>query len=109
MGVKVKETVKPDGTHYSWCWVCPACDAVHQCDDRWGFNGSRERPTFEGSVLVHAVTCGTPDNPFHQPRCHSFVKDGQVSYCSDCTHPMAGQTVDLPDWDFALGLGGANG
>jgi hypothetical protein len=27
--------------------------------------------------------------------CHSFVTDGKIQYLSDCTHAMAGQTVDL--------------
>ena len=31
------------------------------------------------------------------PRGHSYVTDGRIQYLSDCTHPLAGQTVDLPD------------
>jgi hypothetical protein len=31
--------------------------------------------------------------------CHSFVTDGRIQFLSDCTHELAGQTVDLPD-DF---------
>ena len=30
-------------------------------------------------------------------RCHSFVTDGRIQFLSDCTHALAGQTVDLPD------------
>ena len=30
--------------------------------------------------------------------CHSFVKDGQIQFLSDCSHELAGQTVPLPDW-----------
>lgn len=30
--------------------------------------------------------------------CHSVVTDGKIAFCSDCTHEMAGKTVDLPDW-----------
>jgi hypothetical protein len=29
--------------------------------------------------------------------CHSFVVDGRIEYLSDCTHEMAGMTVDLLD------------
>ena len=30
--------------------------------------------------------------------CHSFVIDGRIQFLSDCTHALANQTVDLPDW-----------
>ena len=29
--------------------------------------------------------------------CHSFVTDGRIQFLADCTHPLAGQTVDLPE------------
>lgn len=28
--------------------------------------------------------------------CHSFVRDGQIEFLSDCTHALAGKTVSLP-------------
>lgn len=31
--------------------------------------------------------------------CHSFVTDGCIQYLGDCTHRLAGQTVDLPAWE----------
>jgi hypothetical protein len=95
MGVKVREGVKQDGTHYSWIWWCPACSEPHQCDERWTFNGDKERPTFRASVLVHEVD----KEDYHRPRCHSYVTDGRIEYLGDCTHAMKGQTVDLPDTD----------
>lgn len=30
--------------------------------------------------------------------CHSFVRDGQIQFCMDSTHELAGKTVDLPDF-----------
>lgn len=96
MGVKLHEVVDKDGAHYSWVFHCPACGFAHQCDNRWTFNGNVERPTFRASVLVHAV--GNPDVGYHRPRCHSYVTDGKIKYLGDCTHAMAGKTVDLPDW-----------
>lgn len=93
MGIKLHETIRPDGSHYTWAFYCPGCKSLHQCDDRWGFNGDRERPTFEGSVLVHG------EESISRPRCHSYVKDGRIQYLGDSTHALAGQTVDLPDWD----------
>jgi hypothetical protein len=96
MGDKLHELVTAHGQHYSWAFRCPACRAVHQCDNRWGFNGDKERPTFVGSVLVQAVEG-------NRPRCHSEVKGGKITYAGDCTHAMAGQTVDLPDWEAPAG------
>ncbi len=61
----------------------------------WEWNGSIEKPTFKPSLLVH----GNPDQPNGYPRCHSFVRDGKIEFCSDSTHALAGQTVDLPDYD----------
>lgn len=30
--------------------------------------------------------------------CHSFVTDGRIQFLADCTHDLAGLTVDLPDF-----------
>jgi hypothetical protein len=94
MGDKIHEVRTPDGTHYSWAFRCPACGWPHQCDNRWKFNGNMEKPTFDGSVLV----TGYEKEVTNVTRCHSFVKDGRIQYCGDCTHAMANQTVDLPDY-----------
>lgn len=29
--------------------------------------------------------------------CHSYVTNGRIQYLGDCTHELAGQTVDLPE------------
>lgn len=29
--------------------------------------------------------------------CHSFVRNGKIEYLNDCTHELAGQTVELLD------------
>jgi hypothetical protein len=34
-----------------------------------------------------------------QRRCHSFLKDGVWEYLADCSHDMAGQKVEAPDWE----------
>lgn len=31
--------------------------------------------------------------------CHSYVRNGQMQFLGDCDHALAGQTVDIPDWD----------
>lgn len=100
VGVKLK--VSEDGERRFWSFACQACRSVHQVDGRWMFDGNLERPTFAGSVLVHA------DERIKQSRCHSFVTSGLISYYCDSTHAFAGQVLELPDWDFSKGLGGAD-
>lgn len=70
--------------------------------------GSRDAPTFTPSILVqtghfvqpegkHCDRSGDPEWPCDCVCCHSFVTDGRIQFLSDCTHALAGQTVDLPD------------
>lgn len=51
----------------------------------WTWNGSTDKPTLKPSVL----TTG------HNFRCHSWINDGKVKFLNDCTHELAGQTVEL--------------
>jgi len=89
----------PDGTLSKngreidlWIWFCPACGFNHHFfgDGRWTFNGDFDRPTFSPSLLV------TPAEGWKH-RCHTFVQNGQIQYCGDCDHAMAGQTVEMVD------------
>ena len=100
---------------------CPGCREPHMVRVQdgtgpgWGYNGDPERPTFTPSVLVTSghympghdpakgcyCTNPPPDDDgwgFACARCHSFVTDGRIQFLGDCTHAMAGQTVDLSDW-----------
>lgn len=76
---------------------CPGCKGYHLVPikpartDGWDFTGDAKRPTLSPSILVNESRTGI------QPRCHSFVRDGKIQFLSDCTHELAGQTVDLPD------------
>lgn len=74
-------------------FTCPGCDCDHAIPVEkpnpangamWSFNGDLDRPTFSPSL--HLVGF-----------CHSFVTDGRIQFLSDCTHALAGQTVDLPE------------
>lgn len=84
---------------------CPGCDHMHrivfeQTADPtavWQWDGNLEAPTVSPSILVHYPT------PEPNPRnvCHSFLRAGRWEFLGDCTHALAGQTVDmvpLPDW-----------
>jgi hypothetical protein len=98
---------------------CPGCNEAHalrvdgSSRPKWRFNGDGDRPTFSPSVLVkgtvpitddeHAlIMAGGTVTPAPLV-CHSFVTDGRIRFLSDCTHVLAGQTVDLPDWQVSNG------
>lgn len=91
-----------DGRLLGYMFECPGCrqwHVVYTTDERengghkWAFNGDVNRPTFSPSLLVWRDH-GPAEVQF---RCHSFIRDGRVQFLSDCTHALAGQTVDLPE------------
>ncbi len=88
---------------------CPGCDCAHMVQTgsgpgpRWGYNGNPERPTFTPSVLVtyNGPDAGKVDDEGRRAPpavCHTFVTNGAIQFLGDCTHALAGQTVDLPAW-----------
>lgn len=83
---------------------CPGCDRAHRVTvgegggPRWGYNGDPQRPTFTPSVRVTYNGDDAGQDGAPPAICHSFVADGRIQYLADCTHPLAGQTVDLPEW-----------
>lgn len=78
-----------DGTIYlHWC---VGCDQYHGIDvgapnsrtgARWTFDGNVEKPTFSPSINIVG-------------QCHYFIRNGQIEYCSDSKHELAGKTVEL--------------
>ncbi|QVW28609.1 hypothetical protein pEaSNUABM8_00112 [Erwinia phage pEa_SNUABM_8] len=102
-------------------FLCPGCEVRHTVNvktssgPQWQWNGNTDKPTLSPSVLVrsgHYVDGHTGDcwctylaeHPEEDPAdvftcgvCHSFVRDGRIEFLSDCTHALAGQTVDLPE------------
>lgn len=112
------------GLHF----YCPGCRHAHGIKTgagpgpRWGWNGNVEKPTFTPSVLVRGIledmdeaTQAAYDalgpeqlrGALHDPRfrsvCHSFVVDGRMQFLGDCTHALAGTTVDIPPWPGGYG------
>jgi hypothetical protein len=97
---------------------CPGCDEAHvigvQGDSGigcWLFNNDGDKPTFWPSVKVTGPSRFLSDDEaarvmageivnLPQMVCHSFVTDGRIQFLNDCTHALAGQTVDLPDFDL---------
>lgn len=103
--VELNREYWPTGGYGHWC---PACNSGHEINvepDRrgvkWSFDGNKQRPTFHPSINLRW------GNKVSDPEwagkgdiggiCHYFITNGQIIYCGDCTHAMAGQTVDLPD------------
>ena len=86
---------------------CPGCNGTHSIkpggENGWGWNGSVDSPTFTPSVLVTYPANPDAKEEFKEwrteRRCHSFITDGRIQFLSDCTHELAGQTVDLPAWE----------
>lgn len=103
----------------SLLFYCIGCGMAHRVNvgtgpgPRWGYNESPEKPTFTPSILVRRVQW-TP--PAYDPEvaekiksgeivqtkvdmvCHTFITDGRIQYLGDCTHHLAGQTIDLPEF-----------
>jgi hypothetical protein len=76
---------------------CPGCEQSHAVPvtgpKAWGWNQRLDLPTLTPSVL-----CRWTWGEQHEQRvCHSFVRDGRIEFLGDCTHKLAGQTVDLPE------------
>ena len=95
MGVRLsKVLIKGDVVSFK----CPACKRNHSVDvtegKGWKFNGNLDAPTIAPSILVH------PHESSFGPaqlRCHSFVENGKIRFCSDSDHELAGKTFDLQD------------
>jgi hypothetical protein len=93
---------------------CPGCDEAHAVTidpGPWKWNGDADRPTIRESILVrggHFAAAGGscwctynaehPEDPapFKCTQCHSYVTEGRIQFLGDCSHELAGQTVDLP-------------
>ena len=72
---------------------CPGCRQAHAINVEkpnpwnavWSFDGNVDRPTFSPSVNIVG-------------RCHYFIRNGNIEFCSDSKHALSGQTVPLPEW-----------
>lgn len=114
-----------DGGLLFWC---PGCKTAHAIKTgagpgpRWQWNGNADKPTFTPSVLVTSghhcsgfkagdtcwctfnaeeVARGQEPSGFSCGVCHTFVTDGRIQFLGDCTHALAGQTVDMAPWPSA--------
>ena len=85
-----------------YLFFCPGCKCDHgvwinksgYTGPTWNFDGNIDSPTVSPSILVNQGA-GNPTVPV----CHSFIKAGKIQYLSDSTHELAGQTIDLPEYE----------
>ena len=114
-----------DGETTGYMIFCPACKCGHHFNTTpgpngvggtkpvWTFDGNMDAPTFSPSMLCRTTRftakgqadydawaeAGYPPNPGQfesEPLiCHSFVRNGRIEFLSDCTHELAGKTVQL--------------
>jgi hypothetical protein len=87
----------------AYCFHCPGCKNYHAVYIKphqapngasWTFNGDMEKPTFSPSILQRVqLSSGKV------MICHIFVKDGLIQFLDDCTHELAGSTVEMIDED----------
>jgi len=92
--VKLSNTTDKSGFSFH----CQGCGSAHYIQTNrdftpcWDFNGDIENPTVNPSIKVESSRAGVPTI------CHSFIKDGKIQYLNDCTHHLAGKTVELPEF-----------
>lgn len=114
----LKRVVDGEGRPLGWKHHCPGCGGPHvirvdqpeRNGHRWSFNGDQDRPTFAPSINARwghyasgesAEACGACRSAREHGRkspcgvCHYFVQAGRIMFCTDSTHALAGQTVDL--------------
>lgn len=81
-------------------FFCPGCQTYHgvwtnkEKSPCWDFNDNIDSPTVSPSLLVRHT-----NREGGSCICHSFIRDGRIQFLSDCTHELAGQTVELPEID----------
>ena len=87
---------------FDLAFYCPGCKCSQRVTIKrnpeipqgplWTFNGDYEKPTIRASVLTQ---WNIKDKPHV---CHSFITDGKIEFLNDCTHELAGQTVEMEDY-----------
>lgn len=92
--MRVEKTIAEDGTEYR-SFDCPGCGNSKVLPitgpRAWGYNGNDDLPTFKPSILQRIFRDDSTKV------CHSFVTDGKIQFLNDCTHSLAGKTVELPE------------
>jgi len=78
--------MKIQTTETGWRYFCPACNACHDVPNEYTYSESEDgKPSL--SPTVYEVKNGK--------LCHSFIKDGLITYCCDSDHEMVNMTVEM--------------
>lgn len=97
--MKLEKIINQDKSVYGYEIYCPGCNQVHVVSVSgpvaWTFNNDQEKPTFQPSILVNRGQ-SVPGRPV----CHSYIVDGNWQYLDDCTHHLANQTVEIPEFHY---------
>ena len=100
--IKLKSNSNGGVNIVGWAFYCPGCGFSHSFNvvartgvkSVWTFNGNPDNPTFSPSLICTYPWKGKPDQT-----CHLFVKEGRIQYRNDCTHELAGKTIEMEDED----------
>lgn len=104
MAAKVAKIQNAKPGEQDLTFYCPGCGFNHgvitkeRSQSGWDWNGSFEKPTLHPSILTWGTNSviGDDDSVEAVPfRCHSFVREGKIQYLSDCSHDLAGKTIDM--------------
>lgn len=73
-------------------FYCKGCDEHHFVrvageDPVWDWLGGRSCPTIHPSIRVSVRA--------EKRVCHFYIVNGHIQYLQDCTHALAGQTVEM--------------
>jgi hypothetical protein len=82
------------GDKVAWTFRCPGCDDTHFITSSWTFNGDKDRPTFNPSVVV--TYNGEDEGRPVQTRCHFIITSGRIECLSDSTHGPRGEDRRSP-------------
>ena len=113
---KIKLILDKDNDFYGIEFLCPACKYVDGTPQRrtirvnqipvgykassislnvsWDWNVNLEKPS-----IIPSVRRSFPRENGKVYTCHSVITDGYINFANDSTHPLAGQTVELLDFD----------
>jgi hypothetical protein len=88
MKVKIIEHPSESGNSLALThlFICPGCKhpmhgfRITGPEPKWSWNGNFDNPTVE-------------------TRCHLFIRNGKIQFLGDCTHELAGKTVDMVEFD----------
>lgn len=74
-------------------FYCPACKKPHTINNTWDIKDANDIVTISPSILYHGTSELFPEKNII---CHSFIRNSKIEYLNDCTHNLAGKTVELP-------------